>query len=406
MAAIKQMIQTNEAIMSKFSFCILILIISISCFAFGFETPLTPSCTVKSKIEGSPIADDPATFAWRLFACLNKLEKGEPQKPLLYWETWASPNDLYCDESRKNCSPDVKPTWPATANSYRERIREQVLALAEQPTPHVPIGEGQEVRLNNTVFDYVTKNDLWYLQGQQRVFRDPKGKVNFPLGAMEIKAYWIEVLESQKDRYFWRKEDNGLFFGLIALNIAAKTQSQWFWTTFEHVDNPMRCAFIPCSNRVFSTISGANRTIQSPLDPKLLKILMEEGIDPAKQQGWANYRLHDAQINFLDPILLGNSVLEADFEGSSSCITCHSRASINFKGQPLSIRDQNSKSTFIGQPDRSWFCDENDNRVFLSFDYVWSLTRAQRVPKLPDPVLGSAPKCGNFDWLPNKEIPH
>lgn len=46
-----------------------------------------------------------------------------------------------------------------------------------------------------------------------------------------------------------------------------------------------------------------------------------------------NYRLKGSQIKYttdgVEPTILGNSILEANLVSSSSCITCHARATLN-----------------------------------------------------------------------------
>ncbi|MCC5666992.1 hypothetical protein LC653_24645 [Nostoc sp. CHAB 5784] len=76
---------------------------------------------------------------------------------------------------------------------------------------------------------------------------------------------------------------------------------------------------------------------------------------------WKNYRLKGTQINFVDsagnPTLLGNSVTEEGFVQTSSCITCHARATINIQGTsglqfPGSKPDNQS---YNGAPNPKWF---------------------------------------------------
>ena len=391
--------------------CILAAALWLCSPIVGAEKHLSSSC---EPIDNN--ADDRATLAWRLFACLNSPKGNQHEQPVVYWETWPSPLDLYCDDKGKSCDPRTKPKRNKWAPGIQlEPIQQELRFLAETPaeistaskenlkatdstSSRVDAQEdGQEVRLNDKVFDYVADHALWYLQGQQRAFL--KDQISFPAGAIEVKAYWVLVDAAQKTRYLWRRTQDGRFLGLIALSIAAKTQPRWFWATFEHVDNPKRCAYTPCNSK-FSTISGANDTIQLGLSAKLLAILQEEGLDTASHQWWLNYRLHDSQTDFDTPRVLGNSVLEARFKDLTSCMTCHSRAARDFEGHPLAITN-GAGGGFTGNPVRSWFCDESDKRKVLTLDYVWSLARANPVKGLPPPTLQESPPCGTFEWLPH-----
>src|ERR1700680_2372311 len=105
---------------------LLAAVISLSSNLFGFQPHLSSSCTAKS---GS---DDPETFAWRLFACLNRPAGRQRRQPTVYWETWPSPRDLYCNREGKNCKPDEKPARRnLVPRPYRELIQEQLRSFGE-----------------------------------------------------------------------------------------------------------------------------------------------------------------------------------------------------------------------------------------------------------------------------------
>src|SRR5262249_30651277 len=114
---------------------------------------------------------------------------------------------------------------------------------------------------------------------------------------------------------------------------------------------------------------------------------------------WLNYRLKGSQIDFTDstgvPTLLGNSVTEAGFVPSASCITCHGRAAVTAAGKdafpvagskPLLPGDENVES-YNGPLDPNWFWRVTANfrdpqkqmiPVNLQTDFVWAIPfRAQ-----------------------------
>ncbi len=110
---------------------------------------------------------------------------------------------------------------------------------------------------------------------------------------------------------------------------------------------------------------------------------------------WANYRLRGTMTRPVDndgqPVLLGNSHLEAGVEHSASCVTCHARASIgvidgkvsrltvlNSGAQPLG---GDSTRGYVGKPDDAWYfardARNQARRLYLPLDFVWSLAKAQ-----------------------------
>jgi hypothetical protein len=139
---------------------------------------------------------------------------------------------------------------------------------------------------------------------------------------------------------------------------------------------------------------------------------------------WQNYRLRGTQVDFVTstgrPTLLGNTQIEGTFQASSSCITCHSRASIGQKpasGQRpsrislfedihaiqrfptlpathaqncIKVNPQDTSRCLesrgvsiikgaIGAPDKSLYIIEGTPGLeFTQLDFVWSLRRARR----------------------------
>jgi hypothetical protein len=333
--------------------------------------------------------------AWRLFACLNSKARPRVEGPTVLWETWPSPEDLICKAGNKlTCDPDNPPVFYGAAAPGPCDHTPAPVHRAARSRPNAFDGK-QETYLNETVFDYTVCNKLWYLQGQQAAFLN-KEHINFPLGAIEVKARWLQIDRFQRKRHLWRKDLRGNHYGLVALNIAAKSQAQWFWATFEHVDNPKRCHVIPCLN-------VNEDVVEIPLRTEILGWLRQSGLNLRRQPWWLNYRLHGAQGEFVDssgiPTKLGNSILERSFGQNSSCITCHARATRDFQGNSLNLKGTDGLA-FIDKPKREWFCDKEDKRTFLVLDYVWSLSLAEAVPGVQGPDLGEIPSCGIFNWLP------
>lgn len=94
-------------------------------------------------------------------------------------------------------------------------------------------------------------------------------------------------------------------FLLLSFHMSTKDLPNWFWATFEHVDNQGRCDW-----------TGGN----------------DSGRPTPADAAWRSYRLKGSQTEFVTATgrstLLGNSVTEAGFTNSVSCISCHARAAV------------------------------------------------------------------------------
>ena len=275
---------------------------------------------------------------------------------------------------------------------------------------------------NKAAFEYIVKNELWYTEGLRDAFTIGKPIV-FPTDAIEIKANWVPITAAQKSRYHWNFDTNGKLYGLVALHISSKVLPNWFWATFEWVDNPGRSDYIgsrdqfgvayprtnprpgePYDPRVQNPFDGGTGKIYPPgkVTDALLKLFSDAGFSKEWTAEWTNYRLKGSQVDFADatgvPILLGNSVTEAGFVPSASCITCHARATINaqgvlspqagFKSTPLSpvlpglagVSVPVPNESYNGYPKPSWFWQITDAQATLQnlqVDFVWSFRHAK-----------------------------
>jgi hypothetical protein len=90
----------------------------------------------------------------------------------------------------------------------------------------------------------------------------------------------------------------------------------------------------------------------------------------------------------------GHSITEAGFTNTSSCLTCHTQASVNAdgelaipqKGNALDLNLLGYQESPNGAPDLNWFCQFGGNTyVGLRTDYIWGIMLAQ--PELkPDEI--------------------
>ena len=407
---------------------------------------LIPSGLVVSRVDTAGTApalpvSHPDKFAWTLFVRVNQKAaaqvaiKGRPGllSNNAIWETWAD------DAWTFPADPDPRnpPKWPTEAQPglHKSTIRRAVGSHAGPASEGADVqtlvpegftapngsGVGEEVRRNQITFDYIIANGLWYQQGIAAFFaraaaavednlKFTTASISFPRDSIEVKANWIVIAEADKPRFHWNYDTSGQLLGLVAMHIVSKDVPNWFWCTFEHVDNPGRGdyigshdsygaepAHIPSrTDKLFQTYPAEKQTAA------LLALLGKNGFTGAWGAQWQHYRLKGSQIDFTDPagrpLLLGNSVTEAGFVPTASCITCHARAAVTARGTsafprfseqtslPLvNIAQQGTPNgailTYNGPPDPGWyfrnmgaFSKQGLARLEnLQTDFVWAI---------------------------------
>lgn len=319
----------------------------------------------------------PDQFAWELFAQINQSAKDGTNNVL--WETWADDLETF----PPNPNPKVPPQWPgktARQRSFRPSVQQQFRKGATMIThPKIPSSGGsEEVRRNKPSFDFIALNGLYYTQGLIKAFKDGK-PIAFPIEAIEIKAQWRPIADTDKPRYHWNVDASDKLYGLKALHITSKILPNWFWATFEHVDNPNRGKNLGAKDS-FGTVPL--NSVAATVSPELKKLFLDASLGGE----WQNYRLVAAQTDFTDsvgrPTLVGNSEIEAGFEKTSSCITCHARAAAKAGGQLLDVFKPNGDG-FVGTPDPAWFFGANNTMSALQLDFVWGFAFAQPASSLP-----------------------
>jgi hypothetical protein len=356
-----------------------------------------PQDSAEAVAESSAASDE---FAWRLLIALlwpadARTGLGDPDAALgaarpCVWERWANSADVYRDDGADPGS------WSeAVAPPKTSLHRFQAEELARLPNVrHIVAGRMQalrdplehsprlvEIRMNEIAYDYVRKRGLYNLEGQIATVAAGV-PIEFPTGAIEVKANWRVIAPSDAPRYHTLgvhlASGETRLYGLTALNIAAKESPRWFWASFEHVDNATRAGgegwLLPSRDR-YACGRAASDCDRAPAGI---------GLD---QNHWRHYRLRGTQIRYLDdagtPERLGNSELEAGLQESASCMTCHSRAALSVSdGVPrrLEVLAGPARRGYVGAPDPAWFAALGvDGRPleFRSLDFVWSLAQAK-----------------------------
>ena len=281
---------------------------------------------------------------------------------LTVWDTWKSVNEVYVPKGQTPSLWDSSILPKQLADNIEIDGRE---LKDKQGKPTLV-----QVNMNETTFDYiVNQRNIYSLAGQHAFFADATAQpINFPPEAMEIKAVWrlLTEAEAKSGNYYTSQQCDGnqncVQIGLTALHLISKVQPNWFWATFEQVDN-QQTTDAPLVTQVEVGATAVNQQMQSQL----------------QQTVWANYLLRGTQVAYTEqsePIILANTQIETEFQETSSCMTCHAIASVgsadNGRADMWNLAHGNLVG-YIGEPPANIFEDGK----YKALDYVWSLRRAQ-----------------------------
>jgi len=251
-------------------------------------------------------------FAWKEFIALNwpadgSSNFGEPNsKNLVAWETFMTKEVLMPPNGQ------APPAWGATHSLLMESTKHKrvlmhatkftsfsdtikVVETGQAAPSNLPNWLGAhnntnlwyEVLVNKDEYDYITDPNHQFYNADKQVewvengnpIHLPKGSQNSDVvGAIEIKAAWMEVLESttiDKSRYKMAEaiiidpisgNQRDAEVALIGLHIIHKTESQatWVWATFEHIDNAPNSSSTASGNYNLYNTACTNKTIQVP----------------------------------------------------------------------------------------------------------------------------------------------
>ncbi len=432
-----------------FALCCVILGISASDnVAFGRvqEPGGTPEAAVLALTK-------PHEYAWQLFFYLNRQAKsgvaGEPdesKRSLLeydpdkdvVWETWAlasgldldfSANKVITNKSEVFKNPATLPVaWEALernnvnkALSAPFKSSPLVVSNIARIIPKSQIGpliappgtdpKTDETRMNRSTYETVRSKNLYSVEGLEEAaaiakFNNQSMVVSFEPQSKEVKARWIRLRQcdnnqncTEKQRYHWRmvQTDGGQqVYGLVTLHIITKDLPNWFWSDFNHIDCEK-----PDGECAHSTVEAMPAT--TPLVDPTTK--STNGIRPETLNSkWQYYRLRGAQIDFLTSTgvdtILSNPVIENSFQ-RSSCITCHSNASVGIRSLAVSggtslpgfidkksVLNAGSQTDDTGRPKCQRFVNRNGEpfniscpdifegqgkTIYFQTDFLWSL---------------------------------
>lgn len=349
---------------------------------------------------------EPDCYAWRLFVALNwpadpVLRAADPAVALgtpgpVVWETWRNARVGSPDAAFMADGSDPGPWMPPApipevrdiASFDPEALQQALLngPFALEFDGPASMAGGNETRMNKPAYEFIRSNRLYNLEGQIALALRGTPGIAFPQAAKEIKAQWRQIEEADKPRFHWvevRDPATGgtQLFGLTALHITTKDLPNWFWATFEHIDN--KDQRWPFSEGWLLPSVDRYACAQPPHDCDRA---------PAFLAGtpWENYVLRGSQIDFIDSTgvatRLANSQPEAGFQLESSCITCHARASIGPDGERLRVFPAQ-----VGPPNPAWFRDPATGVRMTQLDFVFSLERA--CPATPSTICRFGCPC-------------
>jgi cytochrome c len=233
-----------------------------------------------------------------------------------------------------------------------------------------------EIRLNKVLFDYVVQNHL-YDANVQKLAKS----VNFPDGAILIKAAWREVSPAEEKLFhtvtacLCDKDKQGRMvnchkqrMGLVGFHITQKTPSapQWIWSTFEQVNNVPGIAAtgaLSFNNPSCLTCPVNNQTPRGTPNQIVRAITMpgtepdcaepQQAVDNVRRLNddvrqalsgagsvFQSYELVNTQwpkpsssttpqpetVFNVQPLALGNTTMESFVQPTSTCMGCHSTA--------------------------------------------------------------------------------
>ena len=326
--------------------------------------------------------------AWRTFNALmwpatpaSSPPAPQPNTSLSVWETWKAQADVYRADGTAPSAWNSPTPLPAACQAQPgetlrylhqdEKVDDVIDAVnqavkADATLPGTLTDQhGQvvryEIRMNQTVFDYIVANKLY--NGQQQALAN---QVSFPDGAILIKAAWRELTAATppKDRRRFitraacicadatQTACHRAEVALVGFHIMHKTPSapQWLWSTFEHKANVRRnhglaasfhkprCRGQYCTPNTQTPTGTPNQVTRVLKSNKALRNLNHRMHRRFKkhQSVLQHYRLMSAQwpiqteastkhptVFRAQPPFSANTTMETFAQETSSCMGCH-----------------------------------------------------------------------------------
>ncbi len=362
------------------------------------------------------IAAGPASFAWQMFVFVNWPElpnhRGEPDparsigtNAATVWESYKNASEVYLEDGQRPAPWQVddelpwspvsksRPSAQALAtlgpvdSSWIHFLSESVMVDGQQICDADSNTLYYDVRGDHSYFRYVVENtsgyELYNIEGQQSALADPKFTFNFPKDAVEIKASWRILQPAEDGSRYWtaigvyrdnHRQIHMARIGLTGLHIISKVLPNWFWTTFEQVDNATATYKYRLGEK--GDAVGPNANYDTSLDP--VNKLWQQALAGTK---WQYYALMGTQTQFVSAsqqtTLLGSTQMETYFQPNSSCISCHKLSSIGPIPNPrlLIFYPLNPYTGVVNFQQVA--SQQFPNQIFKPMDFAWSFRNAQ-----------------------------
>jgi len=340
---------------------IILTLFVINSIFFACNQSQNGNTNTVSNADPNPAMNHPDSIAWQLFIEVNKPADIKTPNGPATWEKFALASDVYKD-------PLHKPQWDSVVNAkktfkdFEPLPLQQQMRFELQDNPHMSDFQAKfipnelaedstsdETRFNKVVFDFVADSGLYYVEGQeaymQKLIKQNR-KIDLPIAAKEVKAQWRRINIADTSIYHFNtitvtdsvtQKKEIQYWGLVSMHIISKDLPQWTWATFEHEKNP---GLIEANkNQVTRSVDSYGK-VDGKFDGKMSKALLSDFKKNNMPEKWKHYILRGTQTNYTDfmgnPTHLANTYVEDGFVRTSSCITCHSRATI---GVELSQND-------------------------------------------------------------------
>lgn len=241
-----------------------------------YNVPITFDDNVPGDLQSFSSQSQADCFAWQEFISLNWPvsgdDFGEPgDTSQVQWETYMPKQVMF----QANGAPS--PVWGTiVSDAVAQQLKSQEIPYDSSTTKvlnnYKQAGNPQdnnwlgaqngtnvwyEIMLNEDIYNYVVTNKFYDAANQHKAVKAgtpinfPKGQHNGQVGAIELKAAWMEVTDSSSDKWKRYKISNAVVLdpatqkyrqatvALVGLHILHKTTNQptWVWATFEHIDN-------------------------------------------------------------------------------------------------------------------------------------------------------------------------
>jgi hypothetical protein len=387
------------------------IVIAFSTAAVGMVAGIS---VAQNATDPNPAMNNPDKFAWDIFTELNRPaapgQRGVPDPSKTpgdsgprVWETWkiTTPvgSDVFLSGGRRPADWD-SPQLLTAVGLPKKRLSppkftfEKLNVLGINPHDRMttlmasgrPLFQGEESRMNRSGFEFLVKEGLYSIDGQER-FRKTGRTLEFPIDSIAVKAAWRELTpeEAKSGRFYVYKEDDEHILGLTGFHISSKAIPNWFWATFEQVDNPP--PEIPDRDRYTK--------LRSPNADSAPENRLRDVPDPLKNTVWQYYVLRGTQTDFVDstgePVTLGNTQLEGGMQTTASCMGCHARATIGDRVDDVITNGRRLYPAGTYLYPGGFVREDGSNRLTVDpFELIW-----QQDPQNPDkrtavPLVASA----------------